>query len=147
MPRVVPSDVVKAADRMFSSMVETPSAKPQIGPETLPGLLAFAALVDAVPPELITLRPDQYADLLAAVAYMRAASEVFRGRSVIHFLLPGHDHNPVAIVRTAMAACPDEAPAPGTTELSFITDPDLRESIRLDVSGGYGDLAQGEWKG
>lgn len=46
-----------------------------------------------------------------------------------------------------MAACPDEAPAPGTTELSFITDSDLRESIRLDISGGYGALAQGEWKG
>jgi hypothetical protein len=46
-----------------------------------------------------------------------------------------------------MAACPDEATASGTAPLSFIGDPELRESIRLDISAAHRDLAQGEWKG
>src|SRR5207247_5312310 len=34
-----------------------------------------------------------------------------------------------------------------TTALLFITDDDLRESIRLDISAGYRNYAEGEWKG
>ena len=133
---------------MFSGMVDPSSPPiPSLTPESVPALLAVVALVDAVPPELVTLRPDQYVELLAALAYMRAASEAFTSRRVIMFAIPGYDRNPVAIVRAAMAACPDEAPTPGTTELSFITEPDLRDSIRLDISAANSDLAQGEWKG
>jgi len=46
-----------------------------------------------------------------------------------------------------MAVCPDEAPTPDTQELSFITDVDLRQSIRLDMSAANKNLAHGEWKG
>ena len=46
-----------------------------------------------------------------------------------------------------MEVCPDEAPARETTALAFIGDPELRESIRLDLSAANRDLAQGEWKG
>lgn len=43
--------------------------------------------------------------------------------------------------------CPDEAPAPGTTDLPFVTHAELRESIRLDISAANRDFANGEWKG
>jgi hypothetical protein len=46
-----------------------------------------------------------------------------------------------------LAKCPDEAPAPGTTELAFISDADLRENIRRDISAANQDMTNGEWKG
>jgi hypothetical protein len=66
---------------------------------------------------------------------------------VINFNLHGYDQNPVAMIRAAMAACPDEAPTQATTGLSFIIDADLRASIRLDISAADRNYAEGEWKG
>ena len=147
MPRVVPSDVVKAADRLFPDMVKAPNAFPGIGPDAVPRLIALADLVHAVAPELITLNSEEYAALLACVAYMRALGDAFQaGLHVISFNLEGYEHNPVATVRGAMAKCPDEAAAPATTDLPFITDVDLRDSIRRDISAANSDLAEGKWK-
>jgi hypothetical protein len=42
MPRVVPSDVVKAIDRMFPQMVETPDKFPNVTFESIPSLNAIA---------------------------------------------------------------------------------------------------------
>ena len=147
MPRVVPSDVVKVADRMFPEMVQS-SMFPSVGPDHVPRLVALARLVDAVPEELLTLEPSRYAGLVASAAYLRALADYFiANRAPLSLNLQGYDPNPVAIIRAAMAACPDEAPAPGTKELSFITDADLRQSIRLDMSAAHQGLSQGEWKG
>src|SRR5580765_598804 len=127
MPRVVPSDVVQAADRMFPDMVTAATTFTAIGPDTVPRLMALADLVDAVAPELVTLEPENYAALTANVAYIRAIGVAFQaGHRVINFNLQGFEYNPVATIRYAMAACPDEAPSPATKELSFITDIDLR---------------------
>src|SRR2546426_1673887 len=102
MPRVVPSDVVKAADRMFPDMVKSPTAFPGIGPDAVPRLVALADLVGAVAPELVTLGSEQYAALLACMAYMRALADAFQaGHRVINFNLEGYAHNPVAIIRGA----------------------------------------------
>jgi hypothetical protein len=148
MPRVVPSDVVKAADRMFPGMVQAATTFTAIGPDTVPRLMALADLVDAVAPELVTLEPERYAALVANVAYIRAIGGAFQaGHRVISLNLEGFEYNPVATIRAAMAACPDEAPTPDIKELSFITDVDLRQSIRLDMSAANKNLAQGEWKG
>jgi hypothetical protein len=148
MPRVVPSDVVSAAYRMFRPMIEAPTNFPSVGPHSVPGLVAFASLVDAVPAELVTLEPTSYAGLVASVAYLRALPEVFlASRQAVPLNLPGYAYNPIALIREAMTKCPDEAPAPGTNELAFITDPDLRASIRLDVGAANTNLTQGEWKG
>ena len=45
-----------------------------------------------------------------------------------------------------MSECPDAAPAPGTTSLSFVQDGHLRESLRLDVSAAGQALQNAEWK-
>jgi len=42
--------------------------------------------------------------------------------------------------------CPDQAPTQETTALPFITDPELRERIRLDMSTAHRALAEGEYK-
>jgi hypothetical protein len=151
MPRVVPSDVVKAIDRMFPGVKDRPTDIPNMSPEWVPSLTALADLAEAVPDELLyVLDPTQYADLRAGVAFLRGAAGVFhspRTPAAIPLRLHGYDRHPVAIVRDAMLLCPDEAPDPHTTELSFITDAALRKSIRLDISAAHSGLSQAEWKG
>ncbi len=148
MSRVVPSDVVRAIDRMFPTMVEKPGASPSVASGDLPRLTALVQLIESVPEELIVLEPGRYAELIVSVSFLRGVPDVFQAsRAPIPLLLPGFDQNPIALIRAAMAACPDEAPARETAELSFIGDKELRDSIRLDVSGASGDLTQGEWKG
>ncbi len=53
----------------------------------------------------------------------------------------------MALLRQALAKCPDEVPSPSTTELVFIADADLRESIRRDISAANQDMVSAEWKG
>jgi hypothetical protein len=71
MPRVVPSDVVAAAERMFPDMIAAPNAFPGVAPDQVPRLAALANLADAVAPELVRLGPEAYARLVASLAYAR----------------------------------------------------------------------------
>jgi hypothetical protein len=41
---------------------------------------------------------------------------------------------------------PDESPAPGTSDLEFVTDLDLRASLRNDIGAVSRALSNGEWK-
>lgn len=59
----------------------------------------------------------------------------------------GPGGNPVVQIRNAVSKCPDEYPAPGTSELPFITDAQLRESIRQDMSTAHSFYHHREWKG
>jgi len=150
MPRVVPSDVVRAIDRMFPTMVREPKAFPNVASGDLPLLAALVGLVESVSDEVIILEPSRFAELTASVSFLRAIADAFQSSRVptaLPLLLHGFDQNPIALIRAAMAACPDEAPARETAELSFIGDEGLRQSIRLDISGANRDLTQGEWKG
>ena len=146
MPRVLPSDVVKLADRMFSA---APTQFPTVEGQDTPRYVALARLAEAVPTELLTLEPSEYAGLLASVSYLTAlgGGAAFHMRSSVSLHLSGYDKNPVALIRDALAKCPDEAPAAGTTALAFIADEGLRESIRLDMSAAARDKSAGEWKG
>jgi hypothetical protein len=47
------------------------------------------------------------------------------------------------IIENYLAKCPDEIPSPATTELSFIGDLDLRNSIRNDISAANVALIDG----
>ena len=78
MPRVVPSDVVKAAERMFPDMVRNPRAFPGVEAHAVPSFAGFASLVDAVPAELLVLDPTSYTGVVASVAYLRALADVFQ---------------------------------------------------------------------
>ncbi len=148
MPRVVPSDVVKAAERIFPQFVKSPTSFPAVEAHAVPSLAALARLADAVPSELLILDATSYASLLASTAYLQALGNVFQAnRAPVALILSGYDRNPVALIRDAMASCRDQEPTQGTTALAFITDPQLRDSIRLDISGAYRDLAQDELKG
>lgn len=150
MPRVVPSDVVKAIDRMFPQMAENPTVRPSVSADSVPLIGALVSLVEAVPNDLLVLDPGQYAELTASTAFLRTLPVRFqasRGSQVAHMSMTGFEHNPIAMVRAAMTACPDEAAGTGTVLLTFIVDVALRDTIRLDLSAANQSLANGEWKG
>ena len=147
MPRILPSDVVQAIDNMFSNIIANPQSRPGFSTEVVPRLRAIVSLVEAVPTELIDLDPAEYARLLMCVAALRGAIEIAPARAVTVLDIPGLPEHPIAVIREAMSLCPDEAPSPQVTELSFIADTALRNSIRLDISAAYSNLSQGEWKG
>lgn len=50
------------------------------------------------------------------------------------------------VIHDVLQQCPDEAVQPGTNELSFITDQDLRETLRTDISTMNSALSNGEYK-
>jgi hypothetical protein len=64
-----------------------------------------------------------------------------------HLLSKYEGKSPLVLLSQTLSKCPDEAPAPGTIELLFVTVSELRESIRRDISAANQDMVNGEWKG
>jgi hypothetical protein len=55
--------------------------------------------------------------------------------------------SPVFLVREALSKCPDQNPSAQITELNFITDRDLADSIRLDIHSATEALHRNDFKG
>src|SRR5207302_8326160 len=111
---------------------------------------ALVDLAERIPDELLVLDPDKYTALLATLAVLRTSVGAWQA-GVRHHAVSSISAVPgvhvVTALRHACAACPDEAPSSQTTGLAFITDSELRESIRLDMSAAHRNLAEEEWKG
>jgi hypothetical protein len=149
----VPSDVVALIDRMFrwaSQPVRPGQSPPQLGAQHTSAVAAVLDAVEHVPDDLLALSGTNYTSLISGLAACRAAVRAWGAGDRVTYLsaVPGFgEQHAVQLIRQALAACPDQFPSPTTTELTFIPDPDLRASIRLDVSAANQDLAEGEWKG
>jgi hypothetical protein len=155
VPRVVPSDVVRAIDRMFpwaAAPTAPGQSSPSVGSAHLPAVAAIVALAGQVSDEFLILPPDEYSELVSGLAAMRAAIEAWQSgidpyRTFLGEIAGYGNLHPLTLVRQNLALCPDEATSPGTAELAYIADVGLRDSIRLDISAANQNLAQGEWKG
>ncbi|MBR0991898.1 hypothetical protein JQ580_14390 [Bradyrhizobium japonicum] len=142
--KVVPSQVVALIDRVYPSAKATPSMTVYSGDAAI--LASIINLVDDIPVELLTLSGDDYTGLVVGLESMGAAIERwnFRGGDDPPRTLDGK--SPVHLIRDALSRCPDERPAPTTTELVFIIDDSLRESIRLDISSAFDALHRSDFK-
>jgi len=146
MPRVVPSQVVAFINTLW------PSANEQRNLNALQAgrLSGLVELADQVPGELLTMDFAAYARFICAKAHIRQrllawAAEPRLPNELGH--LPGQPEEiPVTSIRDALAQCPDESPAPGTSELSFIPDQDLRMNLRNDMGAVNLALSNSEWK-
>jgi len=153
VPRVVPSDVVALIDQMFhwaAQPVRPGQSPPQLGVQHTSAVAAVLHAVEHVPDNLFTLVGKEYTALIAGLAACRAAVRAWGTGDRVTYLtaVPGFgNQHAVQLIRQALAACPDQLPSPATAELTFITDPDLRASIRLDINAANQDLVEGEWKG
>jgi hypothetical protein len=147
MPRVVPSQVVRFIAniplREFNGVV----SMNEVGPAQLSAVLDLA---DQVPDQLLTMDNDTYASFIYAKAQIREILATWTSNRNAGFQLQSFQmnssQNPLARIRDALAKCPDESPAPGTSELNFITDPDLRTNLRDDMGRVDTALSNGEWK-
>jgi hypothetical protein len=148
LPRVVPSQVVSFIDRVtLQSIPNGTLIFNTIKPAFLSTVLD---LLNQVPDQLLTMNNDAYAALIQGRATINEMLVVWTsnrnaGQNLQIFAYQPTE-NPLARIRDALAQCPDEFPAPGASELNFITDVDLRTELRTDIGRINAAMANGEWK-
>lgn len=146
MPRTVPS---QAVDFIANIRIHQANDIVRINCGRAP-LSAALKLIRQIPDELLTMDRVSYASLIEAVAQIEEiiatwAANKAANQSPESFSF-GVPQNPLEIIRRALAQCPDESPAPSTSELSFISDGALRTSLRNDIGAINRALYNSEWK-
>ena len=149
MPRVVPSQVVDLIDKLFPKY-----AKQSVGERrTLTHLnrsqlVSLLEVLQQVPTDVLILSQDDYVEFTSSVATIRDVIDVWKTdqRATVQFIDGLRQLSPVALIRQALAKCPDEFPSKTTAALLFVTDSPLRDNLRLDISTTNSSLLNGEWK-
>ena len=140
MPRVVPSEIVRVLDKHFSWAKGTDAA-PRLDANHIGRVMALLGLVDRLPPHLLTLNENEYTDYVAQV-------EALRSRPQLWLAQPEMSRSGEAVrdIRMFLAKCPDDWPPDSVHALSFITDADLRNDLRMDIDHAERALDGSEWK-
>lgn len=152
MPRTLPSQVVKTIEQFFPGWV-TPAGRNNLVSGMSDMTFQFQAvldLVEQIPPELITLKDEEYAIFSMSVSALRwnVQHPQDKGLGLVIDLHPIRKFgaNPIALIFDMLGKCPDEFPSANTSELMFIKDTDLRHSLRNDLSAINRAMANSEWK-
>jgi hypothetical protein len=144
MPRVVPSDFVKFIDTVWPNRQELINVNRYYAGQ----LSGLVDLVEQIPSELFVVDSASYA-LLRSGAHQTEAQHVgkrakdaarTRGDTRLASAKSNRCNPPGA------RQMPDESPAPGTSDLEFVTHLDLRASLRNDIGAVSRALSNGEWK-
>lgn len=151
MPRVVPTQVVEFIDNYFPFAANESESRNHvlgISPKEATGLTAIVDLVQQIPDQLIALEGHEYAALITGLAAVRTAISRWQeqGKASLIYITAFNDLSPIFLIRQGLSSCPDEFPSPGTAALDFISDQELRESVRTDISTTNTALSNGEWK-
>jgi hypothetical protein len=145
VPRVVPSEVVAAIDRLFGSSRR----------ELDVGMIRFAhrdqvrtllSLLDRVPDELITVPFADYTEYLQCQSALISALSIWDVGDQDRPVKNVGSKDPVERLRRILTGCPDEIPPP-CPKLAFIPDPSARASVQEDIRAAWIDFRAGEWKG
>ncbi len=145
MPRVVPSQIVALIDELFPDAEFATNFK--VNQDAAPRLAAIVQLVENIPEELVQISGSDYSDLILGVSTLQYMAKLWQTRGSVTVHQKVRKVHALTIVRQALSKCPDQAPSPATTDLLFIADEQLRNSIRQDISAAYSNLHSGEWKG
>jgi hypothetical protein len=142
MPRIVPSQVVSFIDRFplpeRNNVVQLSDLEPYVLSSTL-------ALIDQIPDELLTMDGATYASLVEQKYRVKDILERWRTdadqghQRYTHRVLPAD--SPLAIIRGALAKCPDESPAPSTSQFNGLHE--IAFGIVLNDFGSDGNLEEG----
>ena len=144
MARIVPSQIVALIDK---NIPQAKSATLTVDHGSVAVLTAIARLIDELPTELLTISGEDYSDLVCGVESIRNSVTYWQHKGVGQIGNSGiRGKNTLLLIRDALTKCPDQIPSLATTELVFVTDSALRESIRLDISTATSALHSGEWK-
>jgi hypothetical protein len=145
MPRVLPTLVLAVIDRAFPNIQN--NERYDVYSKSAHELQAVARLIDEIPVELLPAAGEDYCNLILGQEALKEAVDRWQGPR-------GGDEpprwingkSPLFLVRKIIADCPDSRPSPSTAQLTFIGDPALEESIRVDISTATSSFNNGEWK-
>lgn len=144
MARVVPTQIIDLIDqtqKIFGLR------SPSVNFDSVARLTAIVHLIDNLPSELLTISGTDYSNLVCAVEAIRNSVTLWYHRNASGIGISKiRDKDVLQVLRDALEKCPDQNPSPMTTELAFIEDGPLRNSIRLDISAATNALHNGEWK-
>jgi hypothetical protein len=147
MPVVMPSQVMEVIDQIFAHIQS--GATRALGSGDAPGLRAIIDLSNSVPAELVTLSPKSFSLLARSTSATEYCLALWIGSPECACGHVGRigETDAVAMLRRMMSLCPDEHAPPSTSDLAFITDADLRKSVRNDFGAANRALNNSEWKG
>jgi hypothetical protein len=147
--RIVPSQVIAIIDKYlpwaqdWTTKIEQRS---QAAHAAVSWLSGFVDLLEQIPDELLILGTDEGSEFLMARAALRKAAELaVPGKGPVEWPRLG-DGDCVAIVRSALEKCADQAPSTSGGGLIFIKDADWRNSLLTDLGEVERALANSEWK-
>jgi hypothetical protein len=152
MPRTLPSQVAKTIEQFFPGWVNPAGRHTLVSgmPDMTFQFQAVLDLVEQIPPELITLKDEEYAIFSVSVSALRwnlkHPQEHGRGFVIVLHPIQKFGANPIALIFDMLGKCPDEFPSANTSELKFIKDTDFTHSLRNDLSAMGRGLANSEWK-
>lgn len=142
MSRIVPSQVVAYINDAIPE-----NEWKSFGPASMGKLAGLVKLIDRIPDELLSMDTRSYSNFVLAVSTIQEQLTIWRRSDLdtTRFIDSPHG-SPVGVVRDSLVKCKDEAPAPSTSDLLFITDEALRQSLRTDISAIYRALETSDWK-
>jgi len=147
MPRVLPSDVVRMIDTVFS-WAPSGNAKYQVQWSMRGDLNAVLVLVDKVPDSILQLSSEQFADFIWAQSSLRS---VVKSLETGQVSLAGgvswpmvRNRNALSTLRDLLSNCPDETVSETVSTLSYLNEPELIQDIRLDISSAEASFNEGE---
>lgn len=149
MSRITPSQAAATIRLLFPGASRHNSPQPTYSMGNANTLRGVIDLVKEVPPEMIVLPEDVYADLILATSAIENQLNIWtsRGATGAGVIEPVKGVDPVLLILQALYQCPDEyPPSPATTELMFIPDDVLRNSIRGDIGAAERAFVNFEWK-
>ena len=145
MAAVMPSQVVKTIDELFPAAQKNPTGVTlTIG--HMPLLKGIRDLVSQVPQELLTVRPEDFAGLTIALSAIDNQLSHWTMRGDIGAMPQVRGQDAVTIIRNILIDCPDQFPPNASTDLTFISDPSLRDALRTDIGSIERSLQNSEWK-
>jgi hypothetical protein len=146
--RIVPSQVVQFIDQVFPFLREGQGA--ELHRNHAGEAAGLLRLVDSIPEELISISGREYVDYVCSVAAIRERLDLWRNvynPNISMSLGPMmRGLNPVTMIRSALSNCHDEYPSRASAGLAFLSDQNLRENLRIDISAANRALVTGEWK-
>ena len=154
MAFITPKQVTEMIERIFPNVCEDVEGRAfSLSQGRSAECSAVLSLVNQIPQHLLVMDSDRYIEFMSSIAALQDTIEVWRGWGdrpntswVISSIRGVRQLNPLTLIRDALSTCPEQFPSPNTQELMFITDPKLRENLRLDMSATNSALINGEWK-
>lgn len=151
MPRVVPSQVIAVIDVLYKHAAagnDMHRGTISFHDQDMAHLASILALTEAIPPELITLDPADFASLVCCMSAIRQALSQWaaRGGTKIKLKAPFSEVDVVTAIRRLVALCPDSHVSTDTPGLEFLGDGLYQRELRVDLRDSFRAFSNGEWK-